>query len=85
MAEYPIIEIRNPAAVAWEWKSESGIKCAITWTRGTHRLSFAMQPVTGGPWYDNTIDHPERFGFKGTLESAREAARTFINGIVNDV
>jgi hypothetical protein len=37
-----------------------------------------MQTNPGERWFDTNIDNPERFGFDGTLKSARAAASVFI-------
>ena len=74
-----LTEISNPAAVAWHLESE-GIEHAITWIRGTERISFGVKSNMTGQWHDTAIVAPERFGFDGTLSGARIAAQNFVAG-----
>lgn len=78
----PLREVSNPAAVGWEWEvtyegGVEGYRHQISWTRGTSQLHFGTQEVGRRNWTNTLIVAPERFGFEGTLESARAAAKAF--------
>ena len=86
-------EIANPAAVAWHWSvsyddmPEFGtIEHSVTWIRDGHNLYYGTKretarkwPSSDPAWTNTLIINPERFGFEGTLASARIAARNFVS------
>jgi hypothetical protein len=72
-----LFEISNPAAVGWEWVTESGVTHQISWTRGTNQLHYGSRGRGRANWTNTLIVAPERFGFDGTLEGARKAAQRF--------
>lgn len=75
-------EIRNPAAVGWRWTNtydgfDGVYEHEITWVRGTWTLLYGTKSPQTGRWIHTPIERPERFGFDGTLKSARTAAHAF--------
>ena len=76
-----ITEIRNPAAVGWRWFADSGTEYEITWPRETHTLLFGINGGNG--WMTTTLVRPERYGFAGTLKTARAAVKAFIDDVLD--
>jgi hypothetical protein len=74
-----LFEIANPAAVGWEWTTEGGTVHQISWTRGSHQLNYGTRGRGCRNWTNTLIVAPERFGFDGTLNSARAAAQAFVD------
>ena len=74
---FKVTEIANPAAVAWRWTNDE-FEHEITWIRGSGGLLFGTKGLDGR-WNSTPITNPERFGFDGTLSSARRAAERFVN------
>lgn len=80
--EVRLTEIGNPVAIGWRWITEyEGVKYCyeLCWHRGSAKLTLGICGHDG-KWLHMNVDQPERFGFKGTLKTAREAARRFANG-----
>ena len=75
--EVRVKEIANPAAVGWQWLTDD-IKHEITWVRGSSKLSYSVNGERG--WVSTSLDNPGRFGFTGSLKSARRAVEAFLKG-----
>ena len=83
-------EVTNPDVVAWEWSDtyhgeefdgvEGTYHHQIVWMRGVHKLFYVTRAPGRSKWSPWVpIVNPERFGFAGTLQSARDAAHNFYN------
>lgn len=77
-----LVELAMPAAIGWRWSTtgfDGVYEHEITWIRGTHSLRYGVKGPAGR-WVSTAIERPERFGFDGTRNGARAAARAFHEG-----
>lgn len=76
--KYTLREIANPAAVAWQWKTETGTLYQLVWSRDGRSLLLGVN--FGDRWSFTNVTNPERFLTAPTLAAARIAAQRFVNG-----
>lgn len=75
--KYTLREIANPAAVAWQWKTETDTLYQLVWAREGWSLLLGVN--VGDGWVTTRISNPERFLTAPTLAAARIAAQRFVN------
>jgi hypothetical protein len=80
--KYTLREISNPAAVAWQWQTETGTLYQVVWARDGWSLLLGVN--VGDGWVTHRIDNPERFLTAPTIKAARIAAELFANGGSDD-